>query len=256
MKLNPPAERDRYLLIACEVMYREFSYLAALSDNTIDIIWLSQGLHDIGAEKMSSQIQQTLDNIPQGKYRAVLLGYALCNNGIENIVCKTSPMIVPKAHDCITLFLGSKELYRDYFDKNPGTYFLSSGWLERDETNMFDVDGTIGQKLGLNFNMQELIEQYGKENAAYIADTMGDFTKNYSKIAYIKAEYEDNSSTFASEAEKIAADTGFEFEIINGDLSLMRSLLAGNWDSRFIQIEPGETIKASFDENIIKSCSE
>jgi hypothetical protein len=39
-------------------------------------------------------------------------------------------MIIPKAHDCITLFLGSKERYRTYFDAHPGTYWYTPGWVE------------------------------------------------------------------------------------------------------------------------------
>ena len=32
------------------------------------------------------------------------------------------------------MLLGSQERYQDYFDKNPGTYFKSTGWIEH-ETN-------------------------------------------------------------------------------------------------------------------------
>ena len=42
-------------------------------------------------------------------------------------------LVVPRAHDCITLFLGSKERYLDYFQTHPGVYFKTSGWIERGE---------------------------------------------------------------------------------------------------------------------------
>ena len=36
-------------------------------------------------------------------------------------------------HDCITLFLGDKERYLDYFQSHPGVYFKTSGWIKRGE---------------------------------------------------------------------------------------------------------------------------
>jgi len=38
--------------------------------------------------------------------------------------------VVPRAHDCITLLLGSKERYAKLFGERPGTYWYSAGWLE------------------------------------------------------------------------------------------------------------------------------
>lgn len=245
-------KRKHFLLIACEVLYREFSYLAALSENTIDIIWLSQGLHDLGPEKMSAKIQETINNVQTDKYDAILLGYALCNNGVENIMSPDIQIVIPKAHDCITLFLGSRKRYKEYFDNNPGTYFLSSGWIERDETNMFEVDGTINQKLGLDFSMNELIEKYGEENARYVAETMGNFVKNYQKITYIKTVFEEDDNSFIKEAENMAAEKDFEFECIDANLTLLKRLLDGKWEDDFLILSPGEKIKASFNDDIVK----
>jgi hypothetical protein len=40
-------------------------------------------------------------------------------------------MVVPRAHDCIALLLGSREKYAVYFDAHPGTFYQSPGWVER-----------------------------------------------------------------------------------------------------------------------------
>ena len=77
--------QKRYKLIACEVMFRELSYCAAKSKNIIDVVFLSKGLHDMGAEKMLSSLQDEIDRVDIEKYEAILLGYALCNNGIVGL---------------------------------------------------------------------------------------------------------------------------------------------------------------------------
>ena len=35
---------------------------------------------------------------------------------------------ITRAHDCITLLLGSKERYAEYVAQHPGTYWYSAGW--------------------------------------------------------------------------------------------------------------------------------
>lgn len=50
-----------------------------------------------------------------------------------SVMIKTGSLqlVVPKARDYITLLLGSKERYRDFFNKHLGTFFRSTGWIER-----------------------------------------------------------------------------------------------------------------------------
>ncbi len=244
-------DSKKFLLIACKVLYRELSYLIALSPHSIEVVWLSQRLHDVGSEEMSKNIQEALDAVPPKKYDAVLLGYALCNNGIENLVCNTK-MVVTKAHDCITLLLGSRKRYQDFFNNNAGTYYLSTGWIEKNGVNDFDGCETVNQRLGLDMNMARLIEKYGEENAEYIMETIGDSTKNYKKVAYIKSEYEKDNSLFVDKAKEFAKEKEFEFEKIDGKLSLLKNLLNGNWTNDFLLVEPGNTIKASFDDDIVE----
>src|SRR5512136_2427621 len=113
----------RLKLISCEIFYRELCASVARSKNQIDIEFLPKGLHDIGQDKMLPRIQAAVDAVDASRYEGILLGFGLCNNGISGLVARSIPLIVPRAHDCITLFLGSKERYREYFDSNPATYF-------------------------------------------------------------------------------------------------------------------------------------
>lgn len=113
-------------LIACEVLFREICYCAAGCSNIVDITFMEKGLHDVGAKKMSEKLQAEIDRVDAEKYDAILLCYGLCNNGISGLRSPL-PLVIPRAHDCITLLMGSKEKYRAYFDKNPGYFLLVVG---------------------------------------------------------------------------------------------------------------------------------
>jgi hypothetical protein len=121
----------RLKLLACEIVYRELCAAVSRSVNQVDAEFLPKGLHDVGQAGMSSRLQEALGRVDESRYDAVLLGYALCSNGLVGLAARSVPLVVPRAHDCITLFLGSKERYLEYFQNHPGVYFKTSGWIER-----------------------------------------------------------------------------------------------------------------------------
>ncbi len=135
--LNPQPPL-RLKLFACEIFYRELCACVARSPHIIDLQFMTQGLHDLPSEKMADRLQAEIDQVDPERYAAVLLGFALCNNGIEGVGHASLPVIVPRSHDCIALFLGSRDEYNTYFYENPGTYYKTSGWIERDHVNLED----------------------------------------------------------------------------------------------------------------------
>ena len=121
----------RFQFIVCKVMQKEAYFCAARSKNTIDIVLMQQGLHN-EPDKLRNEVQQALDcttDLQGRSYEASLLGYGLCSNGIVGLSAKI-PIVVPRGHDCVTLLLGSKDKYKQYFDSHRGVYWYSSGWIE------------------------------------------------------------------------------------------------------------------------------
>ena len=116
-------------LIACEIAVRELYFTAARSPNLIDLEFLTQGHHDTPALGQK-EIQKRIDAVAAGKYDAILLSYGLCSNILVGLTSSHTRLVIPRAHDCITLFLGSKERYQQSFTNQPGTYYFTSGWLE------------------------------------------------------------------------------------------------------------------------------
>ena len=124
----------RLKLISCEIFFREMCTAVARSPHFVDIEFLPKGLHDIGSSKMLARVQEVVDRV-QDNYDAILLGYGLCNNGLAGLTARNTQVVLPRAHDCITLFLGNKEKYLEYFNSRPGVYFKTTGWIERGESN-------------------------------------------------------------------------------------------------------------------------
>ena len=242
----------RYKLIACEILFGEIFHCAAQSHNIIDMVFMPKGLHDMGEAKMVALLQDELDKVEKDKYDAILLGYALCNNGIRGLQSHTL-MVVPRAHDCITLLMGSKEKYNEYFTKNPGTYVKSPGWIERGEGTTLNAQ-SIPSQLGISGTYEDYVEQYGEENAKFFMETIGDWYKNYKKFTFIDTRVGDvqrYKDTTRKEAEK----NGWEYEEISGDIILLDNLLNGDWaPEKFLTVPAGLKIQSAFDNDQIISC--
>ena len=241
----------KYKLFVCEILFREFCSLAAASPNIIDLEFLPKGLHDIGRTGMSSRLAERIATVDESQYDAILLGYALCSGGVVGLSTKTIPLVVPRAHDCVTLFLGDRKRYEEYFFANPGTYFKTTGWIERGENLTQDLPEPLAEKLGLNMSMQKMIEKYGEENAKFLRDQMTKM-QFYTKFAFIETGVEPNDS-FERQTRELAVERRFKFEKLIGDLSLLRRLLDGPWDADdFLIVPPGRHIEFCYNGDIMR----
>ena len=256
-------QRKRLKFIGCEIIFREACSLAAASPHHIDVEFLRKGLHDLETGDMRTLIQQAIDAVgPEDRYDAILLGYARCNDGVAGLKAGGIPLVIPRAHDCITLFFGSRGAYREYFDANPGTYYMTTGWIERGD---YDASGKslqqqqppLGQagvleKLGLGDSYEEMVEKYGKDNADYIVASMGNWRDSYSKVVYLKMGVCDETDFIEIAAER-ARDNNWELEVRDGDMSLLGKLLDGQWDDDFLVVQPGQRIAPRNDEQILRA---
>ena len=240
-------------LVACEVLYRELCALIARSPHQVDLAFLPKGLHDIGASGMATRLQAAVDTADTPGYDALLMGYALCNNGICGLRARTLPLIIPRGHDCMTLFLGSRQRYQEYFNDNPGTYFLTSGWIERGEASGDLRQLSIQNKNGMDLSFEQLVEKYGEENARYLFDELCDQTKHYRQITYIDMGIEPDNR-FHEQAEARAGEHGWKFDAVKGNLSLLERLVRAEWNEEdFLVVPPGHEVVTTYDERIIAS---
>jgi hypothetical protein len=242
--------------IGCEIIYREACWLAARSANRVDVEFLRKGLHDLVREDMTSKIQAAIDAVsPQDNYDAILLGYARCNDGLAGIRARALPLIVPRAHDCITLFFGSREDYKAYFDAHPGTYYMTTGWCERNSGEgdyampAYGRQGVMA-KLGLTDSYEQMVAKYGKDNADFIIESLGDWRKHYDRFLYLQMGVCDESAHIERTRQE-AAKRQWQFELRPGRLRLLEKLFEGPWDDEFVVVPPGSAIVARNDERIL-----
>jgi len=236
----------RLQLICCKVMQREAYYCAARSTNVVDVVLMPQGLHDT-PDELRRQVQKVLDNtldIQERPYDASLLGYGLCSNGIVGLSAEI-PVVVPRGHDCITLLLGSKEKYKDYFDSHKGIYWYSTGWIEAGKQP--------GQERYERL-LAEYKEKYGEDNAKYLMEVEQDWITQYNWATYIDWGLA-NTERYREYARKCADFLKWNFDELKGDPVLMQRLLDGDWDEGdFLVVEPGRRISDDLtNKGIIKA---
>jgi hypothetical protein len=238
----------RVRAIACEIAYRELCFLAAQARNIVDLCFLPKGLHDIEAPAMRAAIQEAVDATAAGTYDLIALGYGLCSRGTVGLQARSVPLVMPRAHDCITFFLGSAERYQREFDQHPGTYYRTTGWSER---NFAAVDGRVTERLGLNRTYEELVRQYGEDNARYIHELATGWQRYYERIAYIDLGLGGHLG-HDGRAEEEAGKRGWRFVRLPGDLELLARLLDGPWDpAEFLLVPVGQTVVATNDARVL-----
>lgn len=219
--LHKRIDHPKLLVLACAVMEQE---IRRFQNGKVEFKFFDYGLHRT-PENMSKVLQIEIDQVPEEEYDGIVLGYGLCSNGIVGICAHKHPMIVPRIHDCISLFLGSPESYQEQAEQHPGTYYLTPGWIEKGETPIS------------KFN--SYAQSYGEETARWV---LHEEMKNYTRILLI------NTGGYEIEPyQKIARENaeflGISYQELQGSSALFKSLVIGPWEKDFLIIERGHTIQ-------------
>lgn len=244
----------RSLVIGCAVLERELRHLvdshadaacpvqtAAPACPDVELRMIEQGLHE-RPEHLRQRLQSEIDRA-DGQYDRIILAYGLCSNGLSGIRAGRTPLLVPRAHDCITLLLGSRQRYRDYFDRNSGTYWYSAGWIESGHPPGPDH---------IERKRAEFFEKYEDEDTVeYLLDEERRWIANYSRACFIRQELSDESAHIAR-TQAAADGFGWTFDLLDGDLGLLHDLVSGCDDpERLLLIPPGSSVAPSYDERVV-----
>lgn len=213
-------------IIACGIMKTELDHLIRSSPrkDEVTIRYLPQKLHR-DPEKLKLGLQDAI-NEAEHEEGKLILGYGLCCNAVVGVKAPDKGMYIPRVHDCITFFLGSREKYQEQFNKQPGTYYLTSSWINNKK-----------DPLGLVEN--EYTERVGR---ALAEETMEAEIRNYKQISYIhtiggKRKHRERAISNAEHFQKELV----EHEVNN---EFFEKILFGPYEAPdFIYVEPNEIIK-------------
>ncbi|OJU08428.1 MAG: hypothetical protein BGN88_11905 [Clostridiales bacterium 43-6] len=244
----------RLKLIACKVLCRELCELSAPSEHIVDLTLIRQGYHN-EPETLRRILQETIDGIDAGdapdpflshqntRTDFILLGYGLCSGGVTGVSSKKYPLVIPRAHDCITLLLGSKERYRELFAKYSGhAYWYTPGWIENTPMPGKDRQHQL---------LSRYTEAYGEDNAVFLMETEQAWYRDYRYAAYIKP-HNGSYPDYRIFTKECAEFLGWSYAEEQGDISLLQRFLSGHWDETdFLIVPPGKSAVPSYDEKII-----
>jgi hypothetical protein len=241
----------RLKCIGCEVLARPLYHAAVSSPHIVDIELLDKGLHDVSAN-LRTQLQTRINAIETDRYDFILLAYGLCGLSLNGVKSTTIPLVIPKAHDCITLFLGSRDRYMAELRKDPGTYWYTLDYLERNDHGSDPVAMGVSYSMDLEKMYAKYVGKYGKEKADFLMETMSQWQTHYDRAAYIDLGLADGMK-IENLAKEEAAKKGWKYERLPGDLSIIQKLLHGKWDNDFVVVQPGNHISFAYNEDIIDS---
>ena len=239
--------------LSCEALARLAYLAAASSPHIVDVELFRLGWHS-NPPDLRERLQVAIDAASvdaERHYDAIVLAYGLCGRSTDGLVARALPLVIPRAHDCITLFLGGRARYQRQFSDHPGTYWYVRDYVER-------KTGAAALSLGAEgyddvaAMYDEYVAKYGKDNADYLMEVMGAWADHYNRAAYIDMGTVD-SAVVEAETRDEATRRGWTFEKVAGDLVLIKRLLDGDWNDDFLIVQPGQTIKMVYDERVV-SC--
>jgi len=234
----------RLALIACRVFEDEIALHGGSSPQTVETRYLEVGLHD-HPDNLRKAVLAEIDAFDAGDdVDAVVLAYALCGRGTAGLRAGRHRLVIPRGHDCMTVFMGSKEKFACQQAAAPDSYYYTPGWMKADR-----CPGP-GRLEALR---AEYSEKFEPDDVEFLVESAKANWAQHGRAVYLDLGTP-GADGKAAEAEAAARALGWKFERLPGDPTLLKDLLSGRWDSeRFQIIEPGGTLDHSPDERIFRA---
>ena len=239
----------RLAAITCDMLARPVEHLAASSPHEVSVTRLSAALH---AEPLSlrERIQALVDDAdPEAD--ATVLAYGLCGGATAGLEARAVPLVLPRAHDCATIFLGSRERYQREHEAVPGTYWYTQDQLERGNALRGWLLGDAARSEDAMATRRDYTARFGPDNAAYLMEVLGEWQTRYERGAFLDTGLGAPDEA-AARAQEESERRGWRFERVPADLDLLRRLLHGEWDDDFAIVAPGERLAMSYDEGVVR----
>ncbi|MDX2112027.1 MAG: DUF1638 domain-containing protein [Verrucomicrobiota bacterium] len=232
-------------VIACNVLETEVHHWATVCGQKGPMTFFEIGLHDAPAN-LRAVLQAAIDEADMDDTaEAVVLVYGLCGLGTHGLYARTKPLVLPRAHDCMTLFLGHCHRYDKVMREDPGTYWYAPGWQRAGRAPGADYKETL---------REQYKDRFDEDQIEALLEMQDESMRQHSTAGYVDLAMPGDAA-FQEKARAAAEHFGWQFKTFKGDPGLLRDLLSGAWDDeRFLVVPPGHCIQATGDEHIIRAC--
>lgn len=227
--------------IACGVLATDLTRIARRLGLQLTTDFLPGGLHDRPHE-LRRRLQEAIDEASAlARGERIVIGYGVCGLGAVGIHARNIPLVIPKVNDCIAMFLGSDQAYREQFARYPGTYYVSAGWVEG-KSQPQSPDGPI--HCGPDcYSFSQLVAAHGQENAEAIRRFLTSWQRNYQRAAFIDTG-SDGKHRYAEMARAMAEAFGWKYEEIPGSGTLLEKLITARHSTDEILLVPPHHVTA------------
>lgn len=234
--------KRNFSIIACDVFEKELQvYLPELETQPLSVHFFKMGLH-IRPDELNSNLQSLIDKTAdEYSPEYILLLCGLCGNAVLGLKSLKTKLVIPRIHDCISMFLGSSECYYDLKKNFPRAYFASSGW----------INGDLLPSKKLYDSNRAMYEKKFADDPEMVEDLMEAFAsqfKEYNMYFYTELI---SSPECREECRGYADFMGWDFRKIKSVDSFFKDAIGGKWDDRFLIVPEGESIKASIGSKIL-----
>jgi len=241
-------------LLACSALTREICWCVARSPNRIDPVFIEKGAHN-QPDRLRERLQRVINETPAEEYDRILLAYSLCGRATDGLTARNLPVIIPRAHDCATLLIGSREAFLRCFGDQLSRPWTSASYAERNSGGDFSAPNALWTNGEPDFT--ELAARYGEEGAQVVLDALRQYRTEDGELWFIDVP-ETSHPAVVQALEAAAVQKGLVLKRIPGNISLLQRLVDGPWAPEdYLVLEPGCRIEALFDhEQVIRAVPE
>ncbi len=206
-------------VVACKIFEPE---LTALGIEESRVVYLDQSLHR-DPQELHGKLADTLGRLEkETTLQKVVLLYGYCGGGLEGLMCNRLKLVVPLAHDCIPLLLGTKS------DNSRApcadAFYLSPGWIDHGQTPYTEYFVSA--------------RKYGQEDALWMGKEM---LKSYREVILVE-----NEARLWNHHRCYARKMARLFELVyreyRGNKDWLLKLLAAQVNNGVNVIKPGNPI--------------
>lgn len=218
----------RIKVIACEVMQAEIEKLLPIPERDFEFVSMDFHLYP---QKLKFELQRLID--ASQNYQKIILAFGLCGGAANGLISKTSELIIPRVHDCISIFMCSDTCRACDFQSEIGTFYLSNGWMITEKSILADY--------------RRIYDRLGEKKARRMLEKMYD---GYKKVLFIETSAEPKDEVI-KQSREIAKLFEAEYQTVKGEIGFIEKIITGPWDeANFITLLPRQEIsEAHFSKN-------